>query len=438
MWDFSTLLHYAAAMLACIVLFAFFNEKVTKLPTEIALMLCAFVVGALVLLLEVTGVIVPLDPKSNLLTFNLDDYLVDGVLCFMLFAGACRLRMQDIRPHARCITVLSLVATLLTTGIYGGLFSLLSLVLGLPIDFVYCLLLGAIVAPTDPIAAMSILRGMGLPEDLGLVIEGESLFNDGVAVALFVTLCGIIASGDFTLAGFFGVLLRELLGAVAAGFVVSLLTFQIFKRTHIPWLQVCVSLLAVAGAYVLCETLNFSGAISSVVCGIFYATQMARGKTPAQTDAKYPVFYHFWEVIDHLLNGILYVLLGFGLLRLPAVSQIALLCLGAILINTLARAGGVALSTLLCGRLPLAWPKLRFTGLFTWAGLKGGLCLALAASTSGLLQDTPEVLQVFTVATYAIVFFTTIVQGLTVGKGYQLLQPKTPPSGCPASFSKTS
>ncbi|MCG2728999.1 MAG: cation:proton antiporter [Acetobacterium sp.] len=277
---------------------------------------------------------------------------------------------------------------------------------------------------------MSILSKVGLPHRLSLIIEGESLFNDGVAVAIFATLMSILeqTAEDLSLGGFVWGLTTDILGAIGVGLIVSFLLFQIFKYTQNRYIKVLTSILTVMLAYLICEHLEFSGPIAAVICGLFYATGIARQQKKGldqETREVHDLFYAFWSVIDNLLNGILFLLVGLLFVDLRSLAGFTTagilgIVVGAILINMISRAAGVFGNVVFEKRLPLEMTKSRFTIFFTWAGLKGGLCLALVMGTGTSLSSATY--NVFLIATYAIVFFTTVVQGLTVGKAYQKLK----------------
>ncbi|MGN8988383.1 cation:proton antiporter domain-containing protein [Bariatricus sp. HCP28S3_E2] len=251
-------------LLLLIVLLGFFNEKITKFPYEISLMLFSIVISMIMLIfdsaLRSTSIS---ELLSNLQVFNLEALLMEGVLCFMLFAGSCHMRLLDFKKHARPITMLSVVATLLGAIFYGSLFYAGASLLGLPFSFPVCLMFGSITAPTDPIAATSILKKFNLPKDISFIMEGESLFNDGVGVALFVCFSGMVTMQEN--GSFLAVMGKELFGAVLVGILATAICFPIFALTKDGNRRIFVSLLAVSMAYVLCEHFGFSGAIASLV-----------------------------------------------------------------------------------------------------------------------------------------------------------------------------
>ena len=414
----TNLLNYIVLLLSLIVLIGYFNEKISKLTYEIALMIYASVIGAV---LAFIAAAFRDTTVSELLyeirVFDLEDFLMKGVLCFMLFAGSCHMKLRDFKRLMRPVGVLAVLATFLGAVFYGLLFFAVSSLLGLSFSLPMCLMFGSIVAPTDPIAATSILNKFGLPGDISFVIEGESLLNDGVGVALFVCFSGMVtkeAEG-----GFFTVLFREILGAVVIGAVVTVILFQLFSRTKDSRRKIFISLLSVSLAYFLCEKLECSGAIASVVCGVLYANLIEKEKEKGEIP-ELSEFEGFWEILDNLLNSILYVILGFSFVRILQMPNVILLSVFAILCNLLARSGSLFFSTFLIGPLPDNYDRKSFVKLLTWGGLRGGLSIALAMSTNSMLPD--EIYHIVLGCTYAIVFFTTVVQGLTMRKVYERIQ----------------
>ena len=401
-------------VISLVCLLGFFNEKVTKLTYEISLMLFSVVIGGILLLIVTlakgTGIADVL-PQSQFI--NIERFLMEGVLCFMLFAGSCHMKLSGFRQLARQISVLAFVCTLLGACFYGFLFYGASLLLGLNLSLPVCLMFGSIAAPTDPIAATSILSKFGLPKQLSFLIEGESLFNDGVGVALFVCFSGMATASSS--GGFFTVMLREILGAVAVGAVVTCLCFLLFRNTKSKTLGIFVTLMTVSVSYAICERLSFSGAIASVVCGILFS--YLRSRFCQNDDAeKAENFDSFWETLDVLLNSLLYVMLGLSFVHILQMEHVVMLSLIAIAANFIARSGSLSISSLLMGKIPDGYDRLNFIKLLTWGGLRGGLSVALAMSTKELLPE--NIYSIILGGTYAIVFFTTVVQGLTMKPVY--------------------
>ena len=402
-------------IIAIVCLLGFFNEKVTKLTYEISLMLFSVVIGALLIfgasIFEGTSVGTVLKEAQ---TLNIEGFLMKGVLCFMLFSGSCHMKLQDFKAQARQVTVLSFVCTFLGAVFYGALFYGASCLIGLNLSIPVCLMFGSIVAPTDPIAATSILCKFGLPKNISFLIEGESLFNDGVGVALFVCFSGMVTATSS--GGFFSVMFREIVGAAVVGIVVTVLCFLLYRFTKSKTLGIFISLLAASLSYIICESFDFSGAIASVICGILFSALRSHFCKDEDVETA-KTFDSFWETLDVLLNSILYVMLGLTFIHILQMENVIILSLVAIVANLIARAGSLSLSSLVMGKIPDGYDRLNFVKLFTWGGLRGGLCVALAMSAQDMLPE--QTYYIILGGTYAIVFFTTVIQGLTMMPVYR-------------------
>ena len=210
-------------------------------------------------------------------------------------------------------------------------------------------------------------------------------------------------------------MLREILGAVAAGAVVTALCFLLFRNTKSKTLGIFVSLMSVSVSYAVCERLGFSGAIASVVCGILFSalrSRFCKDDSPEKSET----FDTFWETLDVLLNSLLYVMLGLSFVHILQADHVVILALTAIAANFVARLGSLSISSLFMGRIPDGYDRLNFIKLLTWGGLRGGLSVALAMSTREMLPE--QIYYVILGGTYAIVFFTTVVQGLSMKPVY--------------------
>ena len=406
----------AAVTLGFAVLIGLLNEKLFHLTYEIALLLFSVLIGICL----TVGISAARDTSVRELlqtfqVFNLETFLMKGVLCFMLFAGACHLKLHQFKAHAREISVLAFFVTLVGALFYGFLFWGISQIFHLPFSLPVCLMFGSITAPTDPIAATSILKQFGLPKLTGFLMEGESLLNDGVGVALFVVFSQLVKTQEG--GGFLAVMLREIIGAVLVGSVVTLITFQAIRLTKDRRRKILASLFMVSCSYALCELLECSGAIACVVCGVVFSTLRERNEQTSGGWEDGEVFDGFWEVIDVLLNSTLYVIMGLSFVRILQMPSVLLLSFAAILCNLVSRSGSLWAGTYLIGPIPDGFDRKGFTLLLTWGGLKGGLSIALAMSTASLLQENTY--HILLGCVYAIVFFTTVVQGLTMKRVYQ-------------------
>ncbi|MEA4806796.1 cation:proton antiporter [Acetobacterium wieringae] len=429
MYNFDQLLILFSALLFLVVVFSFINEKTIKLPYEIGLVVFGFIFVVLYIIGRNLNLVhIPIEFLNLYREFDFTDFLFKGVLCFMLFSGASRIEFGDFKADKFLIASMAIIGTLVSTVVYGLLFFGLGYLIHVNITFLEACILGAIVAPTDPISAMSILAKAGLPKRIGLIIEGEALFNDGVAVAIFATLLTALklSSNSVSVMSFTWGLATEILGAVAVGFIISFLLFEVFKQSNDNFIKIFTSILTVMLSYLVCEYFSFSGPIAAVICGLYYATAIAglqRNNHICMTEELRDLFYSFWSVVDNLLNGILFLLVGVLLLNIKnintlSVGMIFTIAIGSIVFNTIARLAGVYASMIFNKNPPKSkgMPNHRFIAFMTWAGLKGGLCLALIMGTS--ISLTTPTYNLFLVATYAIVLFTTVVQGLSVGKGY--------------------
>lgn len=414
------ILVFLIIILAYIVVIGIVNEKVFHIQSDIAMILFSLIISGILLVIrfispsETIGRFV-----ENLGEFGFEEYLMDGMLCFMLFAGAGKVNMGKFRQNLRPICLLALLTTLISSFLYGVLFYGIALLLKLPLDIWMCILLGCVVSPTDPIAATGILNKIGLSKNVCSVIENESLFNDGTGVTLFVFVRSVIlhSGGD----NFFTLMFKEIVGAVAVALVISFVLFKLMELTRDPIRYILISLLDVSLVYMVCEHLGFSGVIASVVCGMYFSYNMDKMERTVRVIDPSEYYKDFWEILENILNSVLFVMIGLLVVDMKPCSHMAIIIPVSLLLIVISRMLGVSLSAVLTGRkIPGNYNLPEYVTLMTWSALKGGLSLALAIGTAEYLA--PEVYEIFMAVTYVTIFYTVLFQGLTVKKVYFALE----------------
>lgn len=414
------ILLFLIILLAFIVCIGIINEKLFHIQSDIALIFFSLLISMVLLLVRYLA---PFDSLKNFIDnlgeFGFEEYLMDGVLCFMLFAGASKVNMKKFRQNLRPICLLALLTTLISSFLYGAIFYVVAMLFNIPMDIWVCILLGCVVSPTDPIAATGILNKIGLSKNVCSVIENESLFNDGTGVTLFIFVRSIIVnSGD---SNFAKLMFKEIVGAVAVALIVSWILFKLMELTREPIRYILISLLDVSAVYMICEHLGFSGVIASVVCGMYFSYAMGKMESRVKVIDPKEYYEDFWEILESILNAILFVMIGLLVLNIEISKYVAIIVPASIIILISSRAIGVFISSVLTGRkIPGNYNLFEFVTLMTWSALKGGLSLALAYGTEEYLA--PDIYNVFINVTYVTIFFTVLVQGLTVKKGYFALE----------------
>ena len=334
--------------------------------------------------------------------------LMKVMLSFLLFAGAIHINAQSLKKEGLPILTFATVGTILSTFIVGGLMFFVFKLFHLPIGFIYCLLFGALISPTDPIAVLGILRHARIPPSLELKISGESLFNDGIAVVIFISILEIAVAGtdhlSFTDVSL--LFLQEAGGGLLFGALLGYLGYRALRSVDNYQVEVLITLAMVMGGYALADLLHISGPLAMVVAGIITGNI---GKGMAMSDVTRDYVGKFWEVIDEILNSILFLLIGFEMLVIKWTPQLLLIGVITVLIVLLARWISVAIPVFFL-RFKNTFEK-NAIPILTWGGLRGGISVALALSLPGeMFKDE------FVVITYVVVVFSILVQGLTIGK----------------------
>ena len=403
------MLDIAAICLVVTALLAYLNHRFVRLPTTIGVMAIALGISLVLLGLNALGLDHGLRQyeESFLRSIDFSDVLMQGMLSFLLFAGALHVDLRALRQYRWQIAVLALVGTMASTLVVGTGMWLVLPFIGVQLPFLYCLLFGALISPTDPIAVMGILNSAGAPKNLELVIAGESLFNDGVGVVIFALLLGVLASGSApTLAVAGGLLLREAGGGIAFGLVLGYVTFRLLRSIDQYQVEVLLTLAAVMGGYALASHLHVSGPLAMVVCGLMIGNG---GRALAMSDHTRRYIDMFWELLDEILNAVLFVLIGLEVLLIAFTAPILVAGVVAIVVTLAARWITVGLPVGIAGtlfRLPHGSPR-----VLAWGGLRGGISVALALSLPVGAER-----EIILALTYCVVVFSILVQGLTIGR----------------------
>jgi CPA1 family monovalent cation:H+ antiporter len=404
--------HLVAALLVLAAGFSYLNYRFLKLPTTIGLMALALLSSAAVIAI---GKVVPaVERQAETFVHQLDlgEALLHGMLGFLLFAGALLIDLNDLARRKLAITALATFGVLLSTFIVGGLTWYLLSWLGVEMRFIYCLLFGALISPTDPIAVLGLIKQIGVPMSLEIQIAGESLFNDGVAVVVFLSLIGIATGEHGIEAGHLAVLfLWQAVGGVLFGLAIGLLVYWLLKSVDNYQVEVLLSLALVAGGYGLADTLQFSGPIAMVVAGLLIGNH---GRSFAMSPRTVEHLDLFWELIDEVLNAVLFVVLGLQVLVLPFTGKYLAAGLLVIPVVLLARLVSVGLPIQVLRRWQSFHPCA--VRVLTWGGLRGGISVAMALSIPTQVAEVkvPERVEIL-VITYVVVVFSIVGQGLTIG-----------------------
>ena len=407
------MLELPAIVLVCVTIFGYINYKYLKLPLTVGLVLIALLSGIGVLAFDT---IVPEMGVSHQIAYWLDEIdfnrtLMNGMLSFLLFAGALHVDLNGLVKAKLHVSLLATVGVLTSTFINGVAFYFLTGLFGIDIKFIYCLIFGVIVSPTDPVAVLALLKRLKVPERLESIIGGESLFNDGVAVVVFSVLVTIAfgsTTGDHSSSAdantILGLFVREAFGGALLGMLAGYLTFLLMRRVDDYVLEVIATLALVTGAYSLAIQLHISGPIAMVVAGVFIGNT---GRNLAMSEKTQNHVTEFWHLIDEILNAALFVLIGFEVIVLSSEISVWIISGVAVLVAVLAR--WVAVSIPLQFLSAIVKKEKGEITILTWAGLKGGISIALALS----LPDM-EYKSVIVTAAYAVVVFSILIQGLTI------------------------
>lgn len=396
---------------------SYVNYRYIKLPTTIGVMLVALV-GSLALILAGSYAEGFREHAMALVArIDFSQVVLHGMLAFLLFAGAIHVKLEDLGREWLTISSLAIFGTLASTFIVGGATWLVLGWLGLGIPMLHALLFGALISPTDPIAVLGIMKSVGVPRQIEVQAAGESLFNDGLGVVVFLVLLqlsgldGSVVSGAIPAVSFDAssvglLLLKEVGGALALGFAAGILTYGMLKRVDNYQVEILLTLALAMGLYALADALHLSAPIAVVIAGLFVGNH---GRTFAMTDKTREHVDAFWELVDEILNVVLFLLIGLEILVLPI--KLGWLVAGALTIPVVLAARWLSVAGIIGLFSRMTAQSQGAIAILTWGGLRGGISVAMALS----VPENPSRGLVLTL-TYCVVVFSIFVQGLTVGR----------------------
>ncbi len=400
------LFHIFSIILVLSALFSFINQKTLKLPTTISLMVAGLLLSVAIQLLHMVSPVFSDFITEELRTIDFSKFLLDFLLSFLLFAGAMHTDLDRLAKDRWPILSFATIGVLLSTFLVGTITYYTLYAFGIPINYIYCLLFGALISPTDPIAVLSLLKKANVPKSLEVKITGESLFNDGVGVVIFLTIYQIAERGMGNVSGMEIVELLgfEILGGIGLGLGIGYLGWKLMKSIDHYQTEVIISLALVMGGYSLAHYLHFSGPLAMVVAGLWIGNH---AKETAMSEVTLDYVTKFWEITDEVLNAVLFVLIGLELVLISFNTKYIIVGVLSAVVVLGARYFSLALPSYLLGF------KKTFTRnalpIMTWGGLRGGISIALALS----LQPSPEK-DLIVAVTYVVVLISLLVQGLTI------------------------
>ena len=402
------LFNIIAVLITLSALFGYLNHRYIKLPTTIGLMFISILMSLVMVILGHLGQIgygIEKQWLGMMRDIDFNKTLMVGMLSFLLFAGALHVDLQELLKQKWQIGVLATIGVILSTIIIGSCLYLILGLVGIHLTFIACLLFGALISPTDPIAVLGILRKAGAAKDVEIRITGEALFNDGIGVVVFITLLKL-ANGGLEISPGQMMLLAggEIIGGITLGLATGWIAYRLLKSIDNYQIEIMITLALVMGSYALATIIHTSGPIAIVVAGLLIGNHGRQFAMSVKTRENLDMF---WELIDEILNALLFVLIGLELLVITLnVSSV--------------HAGLIAVPVVLCARiLSVGVPQLfmslgkkfdlKFLRIMTWGGLRGGISVALALSLpAGFARDS------IITMTYTVVVFSIMVQGLTI------------------------
>jgi len=402
-----------ALLISLSALFMYINYKYFKLPETIGIMILSLVFSLILIVFQAIGLFNFEWLISLIKNINFEETLMSGMLSFLLFAGALHVNINDLTKEKWVILVLATIGVLSSTLLVGYITYLIITCFGFFPNadsynlLIYCMLFGSLISPTDPISVLGILKEAKAPKTLETKITGESLFNDGVGVVIFIVIAQMLPSGDHSSHGEVNpimLFMQEAAGGIIFGLLVGWIFYRLLKSVDNYSLEILLTLSLVTGGYYLAAYLHISGPIAMVVSGLLIGNH---GKMFAMSETTHKQLFSFWELIDEFLNAVLFLLMGMVIISIS--FNFSIIGLGVLMIPL------ILFIRYLCvaSTIRIFKFKRQFTKgaaiIMTWAGLRGGISVAMALS----LPES-EFRNTFILVTYIVVLFSVIGQGLTV------------------------
>ena len=388
--------------------FSYINFRFIKLPSTIGVMLISLCCSLMVLSIGKVYPEVLKKPGAIIESLDFETLLMRVMLSFLLFAGAVHVDVNKLKKEFAPVATYATFGVLLSTAFIGGVMFFIFQLFNWQVPFIYCLLFGALISPTDPIAVLGILKDAKIPSSLETKISGESLFNDGVGVVIFISLLEIekMGTANVSFLDIMGLFVKEAGGGIAFGLILGYAGYYLLKSIDNYQVEVLITIAMVMGGYLLASHLGISGPLAMVVAGIITGN---KGSREAMSDVTRDYLHKFWELIDEILNALLFMLIGFEMIVLSFDLKTIWVGLTAIAVVMAARLISVFLPTLILS-FRTSFER-HLIPILTWGGLRGGISVALALSL-----PRGDHRSILVSLTYIIVVFSILVQGMTIGK----------------------
>lgn len=396
----------ASILVTLCAVFSYINLRYIKLPSVIGVMLLALMLSVVILLLPYVGLDITPQVEGFIGQIDFSETLLEGMLSFLLFAGALHVDLSSLREQRGIVAALAIIGTLLSAALAAALAYFLFPLFGLEIPLIYALLFGALIAPTDPVAVMAILKKAGASKSLETKVVGESLFNDGIAVVLFLVLMHVLHGEEPTVGGISYLFAKEAGGGALLGLGLGYITYRMLASIDHYQTEILLTLALVMGGYQLASWLHMSGPIMVVVAGLLIGNH---GRAFAMSNHTRENLDNFWELCDEFLNALLFLLIGLEIFILS--NELMAYEAGLLMIPLLLAVRFVAVGLPVVAMRAYRTFSKGVIRILTWGGLRGGISVALALS----LPPSPE-RDFILVVTYCVVLFSILVQGLTIGK----------------------